>query len=417
MAEQFEAEKTRTHKDITQIRADFPLLAGEYVYLDSAATSQKPQVVVEAEKEFYEIYNANPLRGLYELSVEATERYEEAREAVREFIGAKSTEEIIFTRNATESLNLVAYSYAMSRLQEGDEILVTILEHHSNFLPWLNAAKRCGAKVNFLECDRQGRITEEAFREALTGRTVLVAMTQISNVLGCENDIKTFAAIAHEQGAVFVADGAQSVPHIPVNVRELDVDFLVFSGHKMLGPMGVGVLYGKREWLDKMPPFLYGGEMIETVTRTGATYAELPHKFEAGTVNAAGAYGLAKAIAYIRELGFDAIKEREDYLTDYAFRRLRENPYVTILGSEDPAEHHGILTFKLEGVHPHDVSAILDENKVCVRAGHHCAQPLLKYLQVPSTTRASLAFYNTTEEIDRFVETLGTVRRRLGYAE
>ncbi len=404
-------------RDITEIRADFPLLTGEYAYLDSAATSQKPQVVIDAEKEFYEKYNANPLRGLYELSVEATERYEEAREAVREFIGAASTEEIIFTRNATESLNLVAYSYAMSKLQEGDEILVTILEHHSNFLPWLNAAKRCGAKVNFLECDGQGRITEEAFRAALTERTVLVAMTQISNVLGCENDIKRFAAIAHEQGAVFVTDGAQSVPHIPVNVRELDVDFLAFSGHKMLGPMGIGVLYGKRKLLDKMPPFLYGGEMIETVTRTGSTYAELPHKFEAGTVNAAGAYGLSKAIAYIRQIGFDAIREREDAMTQYAFKRLRENPYVTILGSEDPADHHGILTFQVEGVHPHDVSAILDESKVCVRAGHHCAQPLLKYLQVPSTTRASLAFYNTTEEIDRLAEALGTVRRKLGYAE
>ncbi|MBQ8117045.1 MAG: SufS family cysteine desulfurase [Lachnospiraceae bacterium] len=404
-------------RDIKEIRADFPLLTDEVAYLDSAATSQKPRVVIEAEKEFYECYNANPLRGLYELSVEATDRYEEAREAVREFIGAQSAEEIIFTRNATESLNLVAYTYAMSALKAGDEILVTIMEHHSNFLPWLNAAKQCGAKINFLECDADGRITEEAFRAALTARTVLVAMTQISNVLGCENDIKSFAAIAHEQGAVFVADGAQSVPHIPVNVRELDVDFLAFSGHKMLGPMGIGVLYGKRELLDKMPPFLYGGEMIETVTRNGATYAELPHKFEAGTVNAAGAYGLSRAIAYIRKIGFDAIREREDILTQYAFKRLRENPYVTVLGAENPAEHHGILTFRLEGVHPHDVAAILDESRICVRAGHHCAQPLLKHLQVPSTTRASLAFYNTTEEIDRFVEALGTVRRRLGYAE
>ena len=399
------------------IRADFPLLSGEFAYLDNAATSQKPKSVIEAEREFYEEYNANPLRGLYKLSVEATDKYEASREAVRAFIHAGSTEEIIFTRNATESLNLVAYTYCMDQLQEGDEVLVTILEHHSNFLPWLNAARQKGAKVNFLECDGTGLITEEAFRDALTSHTRLVAMTQISNVIGRENDVRSYARITHENGAVFVVDGAQSVPHIPVDVKALDVDFLAFSGHKMLGPMGIGVLYGKKELLDEMPPFLYGGEMIETVTRTGATYAELPHKFEAGTVNAAWAYGLSKAIEYIGHIGFDTIMEREDFLTDYAMKRLRENPYITVLGSENPNEHHGILTFKLEGVHPHDIAAILDEGNVYVRAGHHCAQPLLKFLKVLSTARASLAFYNTTADIDRFVEALSTIRGRLGYTE
>jgi len=415
-SESMTAEERKKQDEV--IRADFPLLSGKYrevAYLDSAATSQKPRIVTLAEREFYEEYNANPLRGLYELSVEATDRYEEAREAVRRFIHAAYAEEIVFTRNCTEGLNLAAYAYAMNTIREGDEILVTILEHHSNFLPWLNAAKRQGGKVNFLECDESGLITEEAFRRALTPRTKIVAMTHVSNVIGRENDIALFARIAHEKGAVFVLDGAQSVPHLPVDVKTLDVDFLAFSGHKMLGPMGIGVLYGKKELLEKMDPFLYGGEMIETVTREGATYAELPHKFEAGTVNAAGAYGLARAIEYIENIGFDVIREREDYLTRYAYEKLRRNPYITILGSDDPAEHHGILTFSLEGVHPHDIAAILDAEGICIRAGHHCAQPLLKFLGVPSTARASLAFYNTTEEIDRLADALETMRSKLGY--
>lgn len=409
-------EERRKQDEI--IRADFPLLSGkyeEYAYLDSAATTQKTRSVIEAEKVFYEEFNANPLRGLYRLSVEATDRYEEARETVRRFIHADAPEEIVFTRNCTESLNLVAYAYAMNVLKEGDEVLVTILEHHSNFLPWLNAAKRCGATVRFLECDKSGLITEEAFRNAMTQRTRIVAMTHVSNVIGRENDVALFARIAHETGAIFVADGAQSVPHLPVNVKELDVDFLAFSGHKMLGPMGIGVLYGKKELFEKMDPFLYGGEMIETVTRTGATYAELPHKFEAGTVNAAGAYGLAKAIDYMEALGWDVIREREEFLMRYAFERLTQNKYLQILGSGDPAEHHGIITFQLEGVHPHDVATILDEKKICIRAGHHCAQPLLQFLEMPSTARASLAFYNTAQEIDRLANELETMREKMGF--
>ncbi|MBR6273402.1 MAG: aminotransferase class V-fold PLP-dependent enzyme, partial [Lachnospiraceae bacterium] len=298
-----------------EILKEFPIFDGSFTYLDSAATSQKPECVINAEKEFYEKYNANPLRGLYRLSVEATEKYEDAREAVRGFINAGSTKEIIFTRNASESLNLVAYSYAENYLKEGDEIVVSILEHHSNFLPWKNAAKKTGARVVFLDCDSEGSVSCEALEAVMSEKTKLVAVTMVSNVIGRKNDIKAFAEIAHKYGSVIVADGAQSVPHMKVDVRELDVDFLAFSGHKMYGPMGIGVLYGKEALLESMPPFLYGGEMIETVTRDRTTFAELPHKFEAGTVNAAGAYGLHKAIDFIKRIGMENIEKRERELT------------------------------------------------------------------------------------------------------
>lgn len=400
------------------IREAFPLLATrpDIAYLDSAATAQKPACVLDAMRRFYETENANPLRGLYDLSVRATDAYEDARETVRSFLNAESAEEIVFTRNATESLNLVANSYG-SHLAAGDEIVVTVMEHHSDLLPWQQAAKRTGAVLRFVECDPDGRITEEAFRAALSDRTRIVAVTQISNVLGVENDVKRFAAIAHEHGAVFVCDGAQSVPHIPVDVRALDVDFLAFSGHKMCGPMGIGVLYGKKRLLQRMPPFLYGGEMIEYVTREGATFAELPHKFEAGTVNAAGAMGLAAAIGYYRELGFDMIRAREERLSEKAFHLLKAVPYLKLLGTEDARDHHGIFTFTVEGVHPHDIAAILDSDGVCVRAGHHCAQPLMEHLGVMSTARASLAFYNTEEELERLAESISHVRERMGYGQ
>ena len=399
------------------VRRDFPLIVShpEIAYLDNAATAQKPASVIEAEARFYQEDNANPLRGLYALSLRATEAYENARELVRQFIGAENTEEIIFTRNASESLNLVSYSWADAFLKPGDEIAVTILEHHSNFLPWQRAAKRAGAVVRFLECDEMGQITEDAFRAVLTDKTRLVCMTQVSNVLGVENDIKRFAAIAHEAGAVFVCDGAQSVPHIPVDVRSLDVDFLAFSGHKMCGPMGIGVLYGKKTLLEQMPPFLYGGEMIETVTRESATFAELPHKFEAGTVNAAGAAGLTAAIRYYQDIGIEEIARREEYLSRAAYEALRAVPHVNILGPERAEDHHGIFTFTVDGVHPHDIAAILDEDGVNIRAGHHCAQPLMKFLGPPSTARASLAFYNTEEEIGKLAESLSQVRRKMGY--
>ena len=399
------------------VRKDFPLIVShpEIAYLDNAATAQKPTGVIEAEARFYREDNANPLRGLYALSLRATEAYEDARELVRQFIGAESTEEIVFTRNASESLNLVSYSWADAFLKPGDEIVVTILEHHSNFLPWQRAAKRAGAVIRFLECDKTGQITEEAFRVVLSDKTRLVCMTQVSNVLGVENDIRRFAAIAHEAGAVFVCDGAQSVPHIPVNVSSLGVDFLAFSGHKMCGPMGIGVLYGKKALLEQMPPFLYGGEMIETVTRERATFAELPHKFEAGTVNAAGAAGLAAAIRYYQDIGIDEIARREETLSRTAYEALRAVPHVNILGPERAEDHHGIFTFTIDGVHPHDIAAILDDDGVNIRAGHHCAQPLMKFLGTPSTARASLAFYNTEEEIEKLAESLSQVRRKMGY--
>lgn len=401
---------------IKAVRAQFPLFA-EHVgiaYLDNAATTQKPSRVLEAVDRYYREANANPLRGLYALSMDATEAYEGARETVRAFIGAAHTEEIIFTRNATESLNLVATSYARQNLKPGDELLISVMEHHSNLLPWLMACEATGASLRYLECDKKGQISEEAFRAAISDRTKLVALAQISNVLGVQHDIRRFAKIAHEHGAVFVCDGAQSVPHIPVDVQEMDVDFLAFSGHKMCAPMGIGVLYGKQALLEAMEPFLYGGEMIEYVRRDGATYAELPHKFEAGTVNAGGAVGLAEAIRFYQEIGFDAIVAREEALSRYAMEQFTKLPFVHILGAEEAEAHHGIFTLLVDDVHPHDVSAMLDADGVCVRAGHHCAQPLMKHLGVLSTTRASLAFYNTEEEIDRLAASLASVREKMG---
>lgn len=414
----FMPEMNRNKWNIEDIRRDFPLLQNtEYAYLDNAATSQKPTAVLEAVRDFYETKNANPFRGLYPLSEAATEAYENARWIVKDFINAKSTEEIIFTRNASESLNLIAYSLGSVLFQPEDEIVVSIAEHHSNMLPWRQAAERAGAKIVYLECDENGAFTEEMLRAVLTERTRLVAITQVSNVFGHKNDIKRFAEVCHEKGIVIVADGAQSVPHMAVDVQELDVDFLAFSGHKMLAPDGIGVLYGKKKWLKKMPPFLSGGEMIESVSRDKVIYAELPHKFEAGTVNAGGAVGLGAAIRYMQRLGFDWIEKREQQLTVLAYSRMKEIPGVHVYGSEDATDHHGILTFTVDGVHPHDVSEILSAAKIAVRAGHHCAQPLMQHLKVGSTTRVSLAFYNTEEEILRFTKALGQVRRNMGYGE
>ena len=400
------------------IRADFPLLKNRrsIIYLDNAATAQKPERVIRAEMEFYQKHNANPLRGLYEISQEATEAYENSRKKVRDFLNARSEEEIIFTRNTTESLNLLAYSYGLG-LRAGDEILITIAEHHSNFLPWQMAAERTGAIIQFLECEPDGNISEETFQAQINDKTRIVSVTQVSNVLGKEYPIRRWAEIAHQTGAVFICDAAQSVPHQKVNVQELGVDFLAFSGHKMCGPMGIGVLYGKKELLQKMPPFLRGGEMIEYVTRSGSTWAELPHKFEAGTVNAAGAVGLAAAIDYYQEIGFDFIQKREADLSGKAMDELRGIPFLKMIGSDRAEEHHGIFTFMMEGVHPHDIAEILSADGVCVRAGHHCAQPLMQHLGTQSTARASLMFYNTEEEIDLLAKSLRSVRRRMGYAE
>lgn len=399
-------------------RNDFPLLMqNKIIYIDNAATSQRPQCVIDAEGDFYKNYNANPLRGLYSLSVEATEVYENAREAVRKFIGAEKSNEIFFTRNTTESLNLVAYSYGLSNVKKGDEIVVSIMEHHSDLLPWQMVAKTCGAELKFIECAKDGSIDLEKVKELITSRTKIVAMTQVSNVLGREYPVKEIAKLAHEKGAVMVVDGAQSTPHMRVDVTDLDADFFAFSGHKLLAPMGIGVLYGKEELLEKMPPFLSGGEMIDSVTRTSAVYAELPHKFEAGTVNAAGAAGLKAAIDYIEKVGFDYISEREIALTSRAIEKMKKIPHVNIIGSENADEHTGIVTFTIDNVHPHDISEILAADGIAVRAGHHCAQPLLTHLGLNSTARASFAFYNTEDEVDKFTDSVATIRERMGYGE
>ena len=399
-------------------KKDFPLLAGSYIaYLDNAATAQRPQCVIDAERDFYLKHNANPLRGLYPLSIEATDAYETAREAVRGFINAASSDEIIFTRNTTESLNLAAYSYGLTNVKAGDEVLVSIMEHHSDLLPWQMVCRQTGAKLKFMECEQDGSLDLNKVKKLITDRTKIVAIMQVSNVLGREYPVKEIAAMAHRKGAVIVVDGAQSTPHMPVDVRDMDADFFAFSGHKVYGPMGIGVLYGKRALLDAMPPFLTGGEMIEYVTRDGATYAELPHKFEAGTVNAAGAAGLHAAIDYVRNVGFDRMRTREHELTARAMDGLKRLPYVHILGSEKPEEHTGIVTFTIDGVHPHDISEILASDGVDIRAGHHCAQPLLQHLGLNSTVRASIAFYNTAEEIDRLIESVSTVRERMGYGK
>lgn len=399
-------------------REDFPLLKQNHtIYIDNAATAQKPRSVIEAERIFYEETNANPLRGFYPLSLDATEVYENARKEVQNFIHAESEKEIIFTRNTTESLNLVAYSYALKNLKPGDEIVVTIMEHHSNLLPWQMAASMTGATLKYLECEPDGTLTEQALTEAIHEKTKLLAVGHVSNVLGCVNPVRKMADLAHSFGAVVVVDAAQSAPHMEINVKELGADFLAFSGHKLMAPMGIGVLYGRQELLENMPPFLTGGEMIQSVSREGAVYAELPHKFEAGTVNAAGAAGLAAAIRYIKELGFDTIEKKELELTKQAMDGLSELPHVHIIGSEKPENHTGIVSFTIEQVHPHDVSEILAADGIDVRAGHHCAQPLLTFLKVYNTTRASFMFYNTTEEVDAFVKSVAQVRRRMGYGE
>lgn len=399
-------------------RQDFPLLReNPIVYLDSAATAQRPDVVIEAEMEFYRNYNANPLRGLYSLGIEATDRYEEARECVAKFIHAASAKEIIFTRNATESLNLVAYSYGLSHLREGDEIVVSILEHHSNQLPWRMVAEKTGAVVKYLECDRQGHILDADLQAAFSEKTKLVAVTQVSNVLGIRTPIEKIVALARKSGAVVVLDAAQSTPHMEVDVQKLGVDFLAFSGHKLMAPMGIGVLYGRKELLSEMPPFLTGGEMIQTVTRDKVVYAELPHKFEAGTVNGAGAWALAAAIRYLQEVGYEQIQKQELLLTTQLMDGLKKVPHVQVQGSPDPKEHCGIVSFTIDGVHPHDVSSILDADGIAVRAGHHCAHPLMQQIGVMSTTRASMYFYNTEEDIEKLLASVQTIRRRMGYGE
>ena len=384
------------------------------IYLDNAATAQRPSCVLAAVQEFYEQKNANPLRGFYPLSLEATESYQEARKTVQEFIHAEEPEEIIFTRNTTESLNLVAYSYGLNFLKEGDEIAVTIMEHHSNLLPWQMVSRMTGAKLHYLECTSEGELTDEELQKGINERTRLVAVAQVSNVLGCVNPLQKITEMAHRVGAVVVVDGAQSVPHMPVDVQALDADFLAFSGHKLMGPMGIGCLYGKLELLEKMPPFLTGGEMIDSVHRDGAVFAPVPQKFEAGTVNAAGAVGLAAAIRYLQEKGFDYIQKKELELTQRAMEGLGALPYVHILGSKDPANHTGIVSFTIDGVHPHDVGQFIDAQGIAIRVGHHCAQPVHRHFGLYASNRASSGVYNSVEDAQALVEAAKGIRKFFG---
>lgn len=399
-------------------RSDFPIFNApenkDLIYFDNAATTQRPCQVIDAVKNFYEKSNANPLRGLYGLCSQATELYENARGTVASFINA-AAEEIIFTRNASESLNLVAYTWGMQNVREGDEIAVTVMEHHSNILPWQMVCAAKNAKLVFLDCDKETGEIPLSELNKINERTKLVAVTYVSNVLGITNPVKEIAEAAHKNGAVVVVDGAQAIPHFKVDVQAIGADFFAFSGHKMCAPMGIGVLYGRRELLEAMPPFLRGGEMIEYVTKEGATWAELPHKFEAGTVNAAGAVGLGAAIDYINSIGFDEIVRRDHELTTLLMGEMRRIPYVHVVGHPDPLQHSGIVTFTVDGVHPHDIATVLDEEHIAIRAGHHCAQPLGAHLGLPSTARASLYFYNTEDEVHRFTEKLSSVRKWMGY--
>ena len=399
-------------------RSDFPIFNApenkDLIYFDNAATTQRPRKVIDAVKNFYEKSNANPLRGLYGLSSKATELYENARGTVASFINA-AAEEIIFTRNASESLNLVAYTWGMQNVREGDEIAVTVMEHHSNILPWQMVCAAKNAKLMFLDCDKETGEIPLSELNKINERTKLVAVTYVSNVLGITNPVKEIAEAAHKNGAVVVVDGAQAVPHFKVDVQAIGADFFAFSGHKMCAPMGIGVLYGRRELLEAMPPFLRGGEMIEYVTKEDATWAELPHKFEAGTVNAAGAVGLGAAIDYINSIGFDEIIRRDHELTTLLMGEMRRIPHVHVVGHSDPLRHSGIVTFTVDGVHPHDIATVLDEEHIAIRAGHHCAQPLGAHLGLPSTARTSLYFYNTEDEVRRFAEKLASVRKWMGY--
>lgn len=400
-------------------RQDFPILNDRHnpvVYLDNAATTQKPRSVIDAMQDYYTAQNANPLRGLYSLSVKATEAYEQARRTVADFINAKESCEIIFTRNATESLNLIAYTYGMENIHSGDEIVISIMEHHSNILPWQMVAKAKNAVLKYMYTDTEGNISDKEILTKITEKTKIVSVTQISNVLGVKTPLEKIIARAHSVGAVVIVDGAQGAPHLKTDVQQLECDFYIFSGHKMLAPMGIGVLYGKKNLLEKMPPFLRGGEMIDIVTEQEATFAPLPEKFEAGTPNVSGAVGLKTAIDYLNNIGFDKIEEQEQQLMQIAHTELSKIPHVTIYGPKNPAKRYGVLSFNIEGVHPHDVSSLVDyHGNIALRAGHHCAQPLLKFLNTSSTNRISFYFYNNEEDIYKFIEQIKQVRKWMGY--
>ena len=399
-------------------KRDFPLLAQhpELAFLDSAATAQRPAAVLDAQRAFYETMNANPLRGLYKLSVEATQAIDRARAHIARFIGAiddsgtPQGDAIVFTRNASEALNLLAHTLPkLVELGPGDDVVISIMEHHSNLIPWQQVCAATGANLVYLRPDDDFRITQKEIEAKVGPNAKIVSVTHVSNVLGVENDVAAIAARAHEMGALCIADGAQSVPHVQVDVRALGCDFLAFSAHKLGGPLGIGVLWGKPELLDAMPPFLTGGEMIDSVTETDAVFSPVPQKFEAGTQDAAGAYATDAALTYLEGHDMDALEARERLLARYLAEQLQAKDYITIVGPADPARHVGAVSFEVRDIHPHDVASILDMSDICIRAGHHCAQPLLNYLGHRSTCRASVAFYNDKADIDKLMVGLDQV--------
>ena len=389
------------------IKKDFPLLENRNIaYLDSGATTQKPIQVINAIEEFYKKNNANPHRGAYTLSIEATEVYESTRQKIAKFINAKHPEEIIFSKNATESLNLIAYSYGMDNLKKDDEVVISIMEHHSNLVPWQKATKATESKLNYMYINEEFELSDEEIETKITDRTKIVGISHVSNVLGTINNVKKIIKYAHKKGAVVIVDASQSIPHMKIDVQDLDADFLVFSGHKMLAPLGIGVLYGKREILNKMTPFLMGGDMIEYVYEQETTYAPLPNKFEAGTQNVEGVIGLGTAIDYIQDIGYDKMQEIENDVLAYARQELSKLDFLTLYMTPNEKNHSSVISFNIKGVHPHDVASILDSEGVCVRSGNHCAQPLMRFLGIDSTCRASFYFYNTKEDVDRLIHAL-----------
>jgi cysteine desulfurase/selenocysteine lyase len=388
---------------------DFPVLKADekgerLVYLDSGATTQKPIKVLDAIENYYKLNNANPHRGAYKLSIDATQAYDDAREKVRKFIDAEFSKEVIFTKNATEGFNLIASSYGMNNIDEGDEIVISIAEHHSNLIPWQIVASAKKATLKYMYVNENGEIPEEEIKTKITEKTKIVSITQVSNALGTINPVKEIIDFAHSKGAIVIVDGAQSVPHMKVSVRDLDSDFLVFSGHKLLGPMGIGVVYGKKELLENMPPYIVGGDMIEYVYEQEATFAELPSRFEGGTQNVEGAVGLGAAIDYLENIGMEKIDEIEKELIGYALNEFEKLPYIKIYGPKDLNHRGGIISFDIEGVHPHDVASVFDSHKVAIRSGNHCAQPLMRYMGINATCRASFYFYNTKEDVDKLIE-------------
>lgn len=388
---------------------DFPSLLpkknGErLVYLDSAATTQKPIQVIDAIKDYYLNYNANPHRGAYELSIAATKAYDDAREKVRQFIDAEYSNEIIFTKNATEGFNLLAMSYGMDNIKKDDEIVISIAEHHSNLIPWQKVAREKGAILKYMYTDENGELSYDEIINKITNKTKIVSITHVSNALGTINPIREISEYAHSKNAIVIVDGSQSVPHMKVSVRELGADFLVFSAHKLLAPMGIGVVYGKKELLNNMSPYILGGDMIEYVYEQSTTFAEIPYKFEGGTQNVEGAVGLAKAIDYLENIGMDRVSDIEKELMTTAMEELKKLDYVKIYGPSNLDRRGGVISFEIDGVHSHDVASILDSYKIAVRSGNHCAQPLMKFMGINSTCRASFYIYNTKEDIYRLVE-------------